>query len=269
MDIITLLGLIGSILTIVSSLISIIPPIISILKGNSTNSTLNNSTHNSIYLDNSITQNNTIQYKNIYYYKNSDSTNSSEDIFKIIAIFCFLFGGFIIGFYLSYLDTIFFYASIALIICYILNLISLYILNLKNLLRKLDIVVLAIIWLPIFLQLEFVHHVYFKSDNLIKAEQLIETLPSASKFLNIAYYYPHEVAFLSLQILGLILTLYISLCNIFYILKQLYKGIRYNSLIDHIDYKYIFGYIFILLLSFILISGFGITMYLKYMPAYK
>ncbi|EJE7235423.1 TPA: hypothetical protein ACX96U_002459 [Clostridium sporogenes] len=261
MDIITLLGIIGSVLTIISSLIAIFSTSSQNSFFNKNNININNSRNlnsNNSTVNNFISNTQTKHYHTYTTYYDNSSNN-----YGIILIFSLIFGGLIANIYLKYLNQTLLYLTIFLILSFVISLISLLILTMKNLITRKNLNIYILMWFPLFFMLIFIQNHFFKSNNLDVVEKTLKSSITFPNFINTFFSYKLEVGFISLQIVGLAAIALIAFFTLLKMLKQLYKGLKFNKISNVAKTKDILLYVFYLVFIFLLISGYGIVLIYK------
>lgn len=248
MDNITLLGVIGSIVSIVSLIISLLSSstnnnFLSKNK-NSFNQTLNvnsnNTTTNNFDLRTTYTSNPTPK-----------SSDTSQDPFAIVIIGVAVMA-LVIPLYLKYQDTIIFYIIIFGIIGLLINLLILFCLSKKFFLDKLYLCTSTLKWFPIFILLIFIYHPRYTSPTLSNTKQL---LMSGVGFLNTIHLYYFDVFFFAMQLAGLGLMAVFIVINIYNALKQLYNALKNHQAPTSRNWKDYLWYTLSILLLLVLVSG--------------
>lgn len=271
MDNLTLLSVVGSVVTIVCFFITIF----------STTYKQNYLSHNkvkvnnSFNLDNSININtssainshNTINNNYTFPSKNTSDYNATENNTYLCFILLVIFGGIIAKFYLSHQTQILSFIGLTVLISMISSLFCINILAKRQLIHKLNLYYNILIWIPLFLLLITFHHPAFQSANLSSIEKILEQ--DTTKFFIVLKNHPHEIAFLFLQLVGLVFIAIKSILNLCTNIKQTYIGLRHSKIAKQISFKDIGYNIFILIFLYLIISGKAICLYILYIQKMK
>lgn len=248
MDNITLLGVIGSIVSIISLFISLL--------ASSTNNNFlsrnKNSFNQTLNVNSNNTTTNNFDFRTAYMPNPTPkSSNTSQDPFAMVIIGIAAMG-IVIPLYLKYQDIVIFYVIIFGIIGLLINSLIIFYLNKRFLLNKLYLCTSTLRWFPLFILLIFIYHPLYTSDTLINTKQL---LMSGVGFLTTIHSNYFDVFFFAMQLIGLGLIALLIAINIYKSLKQLYSAIKKHQPPTAVTFKDCVWYTLSIMFLFILISG--------------
>lgn len=254
-DNVTLIGVIGSVVSILSFFYALFS------SSNKININSNNKTNYSNSFNSNSFNNITTNY-NIYNHENYDNsrhrgnyTNKENTDSDNLIAFLFLGAavlGVILKLYLSYQDKIISWIIIVGIIGLLLNLIAIAILQKVTFIPKIYLYINTIRWFPLFILLIFIYHPIYTSKTITDTKNLIA---SGAGFFNILGKYNSDVLFLSFQILGLVLVMFLILFFVFHSIHDLYRVTRKYKTLEDNSSNQIIGYIIFLSMAFVLVSG--------------
>ncbi|NRU23588.1 hypothetical protein [Clostridium beijerinckii] len=218
MDNITLIGVVGSIVSILSFFITIFMP----------SSHTNTNSNNKVNIDKSFNNNSFNTVTNSYTINNykMDKSNSSKekskkngksnpDDFWGYLIIGGIITAIVIKFYITYQDLIIFWIIIFGILALLINCLLLLILSKKVYIDKKYLYFNTSKWIPLFIMLIFIYNPFYKSETFINTKKMLE---NTDNFIKTFQNYRADVTFVFFQIIGLII---VSVTLILYILETI------------------------------------------------
>lgn len=257
MDWITILGIIGSIITIIAFILQLLnkETYYDNNKSFNTNSFNGKSVTYNIHINESANKDdrelNSLRNQNNSQTKQYSGSNNSGGMFLIIAIIIGLM--LILKFYTNYKFEIVLSLIVMGIIGVFINMVIIWIVGKYETIPNTYVYYNIGKWLPLFLLLIFIYHPLYASENLVYVES---QLKEGVGFLSLLWNYSQDIFFYFLQFIGL---LFIFGFMIYNIIKSLYNIYKYYN-IDYINFNFInrdkiLGYIILNLLIFMFISG--------------
>lgn len=257
MDTVTLIGLIGSIVSIVSFLISLF-----MQSSKNTMSINNGTTSNNLNINNSFnsnsfnTTNNTInETTSITIYETPSNSTSEKDVYILIAVLFASF--FVIKFYLKHQVQIIPKLLLIILICNVINAIIIYLIcnKSRNLSKCYLFNKIIINWMSIFLVLPFINKPVYSSLTLENTKNLLEQAPNIISYIMLFFTHTYDSVFILLQIFGLLYILYFAIYSIYTVSKDFFNLTKTSTIKYEKPYKDISLYIFNCIFTFILIRG--------------
>lgn len=249
MDNITLIGLIGSIVSIISLFISIFS---SSTKNNFLSSNRNSFNQTLNFNSNNSTTNNFDLRTTINNQTPSPvPSTSSSDIGSTI-IFPTIVGLIVIPIYLNHQDITIFYVILIGLIGLLINLLVLFILSKKVILNKIYLCSNILRWFPLFIILIFIYHPIYKSGTL---DETIRIAKAGKGLLNLIPSHGYDLIYLALQLVGVFSISMLIVVNVISCIKQLYRTAKKNTLPNTPTWKNFLWYIALVLFLFSVVSG--------------
>lgn len=257
MDWITILGIIGSIITIIAFILQLLNKEKSYdnNKGFNTNSFNRKSVTYNIHINESANKDNrerhSLRNQNNSQTKQCSGSNDSGGMFLIIVILIGLM--LILKFYTNYKFEIVLSLIVMGIIGVFINIIIIWIVGKYEKIPNTYVYYNIGKWFPLFLLLIFIYHPLYASENLVYVES---QLKEGVGFLSLLWNHSQDIFFYFLQFIGL---MFIFGFMIWSIIKSLYNIYKYYN-IDYINFNCInrdkiLGYVILNLLIFMFISG--------------
>ncbi|MGY0373231.1 hypothetical protein [Clostridium sp. JNZ J1-5] len=265
MDNVTLIGVVGSVVSILSFFLAIFLPS-SKTNTNSNNRTSIDRSFNSNSF-NTVTNNVNVTYKvevegkdNSNQRTHNDVDYNSDNFWGILIIGIFAVS-IITKFYITYQDAIIFWIIVFGIGALCVNCLLLIILNRKTYVPKKYLYFNTSKWIPLFITLIFIYKPFYKSLTFTKTKLMLRNI---NNFIDMFQNYRADVTFIIFQILGLIFVSIFMILYVYMIIVDLKKSIKDSSYnVKPITVNEIVGTCILMIIVFFLVSGLIINVFYK------
>lgn len=256
MDNVTLIGVVGSVVSILSFFITIFLPSSQTTNSNnkiSIDRSFNNNSFNTVTNNYNINNHKSDESKSSKGKNTKKNVNSNSDDFLGYLIIGGIVTAIVIKLYITYQDLIIFWIIIFGILALLINCLILLILSKKIYIDKKYLYFNTSKWIPLFIMLIFIYNPFYKSETFINTKKMLE---NTDNFIKAFQNYRADVTFVFFQIIGLIIvsaTIIIYILETISDLRKFIKDPTYN--IKPVTKSEVIGTYISLIIAFLLVSG--------------